>query len=64
VKDDLSSTEKQIEECKSKKTELISSASKDNQHVHQLIDLALLQNGLLRGESLNNFIRRSVDMIK
>lgn len=64
VKDDLSSTEKQIEECKSKKTELISSASKDNQYVHQLIDLALLQNGLLRGESLNNFIRRSVDMIK
>ncbi len=31
--------------------------------VSQLIDLALLQNGLLRGEALTKFIKRSVDLI-
>ena len=37
---------------------------KQNPVVAQLIDLALLQNGLLRGEALSKFIRRSVDLIK
>ena len=37
---------------------------KQNPIVPQLIDLALLQNGLLRGEALSKFIRRSVDLIK
>ena len=31
--------------------------------VSQLIDLALLQNGLLRGEALNNFVKRSIELI-
>ena len=31
--------------------------------VSQLIDLALLQNGLLKGEALNNFVKRSIDLI-
>lgn len=30
--------------------------------VKQLIDLSLLSNGLLKGEALNNFIRRSYDL--
>jgi len=30
---------------------------------HQLIDLALLQNGMLKGEALNNFVKRSIDLI-
>ncbi len=63
-KDELSKTEKDIEEQKGKKTAVIASFAKDNKVVHQLIDLALLQNGLLKGEALNNFIHRSVDMIK
>lgn len=29
----------------------------------QLIDLALLQNGMLKGEALNNFVKRSIDLI-
>ena len=37
---------------------------KQNPIVPQLIDLALLQNGLLRGEALSKFINRSVDLIK
>ena len=63
-KDDLSNTEKQIEEQRNKKTTVIGNYAKDNAVVHQLIDLALLQNGLLKGEALNNFVRRSVDLIK
>lgn len=34
-----------------------------NKVVRQLIDLALLQNGMLRGEALNSFINRSIDLI-
>ena len=37
---------------------------KSNPVVAQLIDLALLQNGLLKGEALSKFINRSVDLIK
>ena len=38
-------------------------AEKQKQLVHQLTDLALLSNGLLKGEALTQFIKRSVKMI-
>ncbi len=41
-----------------------SDETKQKQLVHQLTDLALLSNGLLKGEALTNFIKRSVDIIK
>ena len=63
VKDDLSTTEKKIEEEKGKKTSIIAESAKDNAVVHQLIDLALLQNGMLRGESLARFVKRSIELI-
>lgn len=31
--------------------------------VHQLTDLALLANGLLKGEALTQFVKRSIEMI-
>ncbi|MCH5177863.1 MAG: molecular chaperone HtpG [Prevotellaceae bacterium] len=62
-KDDLSATEKEMEEQKQKKTAVMGEYAADNKVVHQLIDLALLQNGLLRGEALNNFVRRSIELI-
>ncbi|MBP9990084.1 MAG: molecular chaperone HtpG [Bacteroidales bacterium] len=37
---------------------------KQKQLVHQLTDLALLSNGLLKGEALTEFIKRSVAIIK
>ena len=40
-----------------------SDADKQKQLIHQLTDLALLSNGLLKGEALTNFIKRSVGMI-
>lgn len=63
-KDDVQNTEKAINEQKTKKTEVIAEYAKNNQIVHQLIDLALLQNGMLKGEALDNFLKRSVDLIK
>ena len=63
VKDDLSATEKKIEEEKGKKTSIIAESAKDNAVVHQLIYLALLQNGMLRGESLARFVKRSIELI-
>ncbi|WP_314672424.1 molecular chaperone HtpG [Segatella salivae] len=63
-KDDLQNTEKAIDEQKNKQTEVIESYAKGNNVVHQLIDLALLQNGMLKGKALDEFLKRSVDMIK
>ncbi len=62
-KDDLANTEKEINAQKQKKTDTIAEYAKGNKIVHQLIDLALLQNGLLRGEALNKFVRRSIELI-
>ena len=62
-KDDVSNTEKSISEQKDKKSSLIADYAKDNKVVHQLIDLALLQNAMLKGAALNEFLKRSVDMI-
>ena len=43
---------------------MIADYAKGNSVVHQLIDLALLQNGMLKGEALDKFLKRSVDLIK
>ena len=63
-KDDVHNTEKAISDEKAKRNEIISGYAKNNNIVHQLIDLALLQNGMLKGASLDAFLNRSVDMIK
>jgi len=62
-KDDLSDTRKKVEEQEEKRNGVIADCAKDNQIVHQLIDLALLQNGMLKGAALNAFLKRSVDLI-
>ena len=63
-KDDKAQTEKAIEEQRNKKKQLLSDYGRQDSLVHQLIDLALLQNGLLRGEGLDRFLRRSIELIK
>jgi molecular chaperone HtpG len=63
-KDDKTNTEKAIQEQKDKKQEVLSGFAAKNDFVHQLIDLALLQNGMLKGEALDEFLKRSVDLIK
>lgn len=63
-KDDVKNTEKSIEELRTKKNGIIASYANNNKIVHQLIDLALLQNGMLKGAALDSFLKRSVDLIK
>ena len=63
-KDDKQNTQKAIDEQKSKKQQLIADYAKTDDVVHQLIDLALLQNGMLKGEALDRFLKRSIDLIK
>ena len=64
LKDDKANTQKAIDEQKEKKEQLINEYAKGNKIVHQLIDLALLQNGMLKGEALDLFLKRSVELIK
>ena len=63
-KDDIKNTEHSIQEQRTKRTDIIAAYAKGNKVVHQLIDLALLQNGMLKGAALDSFLKRSVDMIK
>ena len=63
-KDDLEHTEKAVNEQRDKKNKILCDYAKDNKIVHQLIDLALLQNGMLKGKALDEFLKRSVEMIK
>ena len=53
-----------LQEQKDKKQAVIADYAKDNSIVHQLIDLALLQNGMLKGEALDKFLKRSIELIK
>jgi len=50
-------------EIDGKDKEAVEKYAGENSSIRQLIDLALLSNGMLKGEALNNFIRRSTDMI-
>ena len=63
-KDDVHNTEKAIKDEKAKRDEIVANYAKDNSIIHQLIDLALLQNGMLKGAALEAFLKRSVDLIK
>ncbi len=62
-KDDKAATQKAIDEQKDKKQQLIADYASHNDVVHQLIDLALLQNGMLKGAALDAFLKRSIELI-
>lgn len=63
-KAELKATEQSIVEQKTKKKEVLKDFSEKNEIVHQLIDLALLQNNMLKGAELDRFIKRSIGLIK
>lgn len=63
-KDDVTNTQKAIDDERGKKRNVLADYAKDNSIVHQLIDLALLQNGMLKGEALDKFLKRSIELIK
>lgn len=62
-KDELKASEKKAEELRAKKEAVIAGYAKGQDVVKQLIDIALLGNGLLKGEALNGFLKRSVDLL-
>ncbi|MBQ3752566.1 MAG: molecular chaperone HtpG [Prevotella sp.] len=63
-RDQKAEAEKAVQAEKDKKQAVLADYAKGNSIVHQLIDLALLQNGMLKGEALDRFLKRSVDLIK
>ena len=63
-KDDMQNTQKTVSELQDKKKAIVAAYAKGNDIVHQLIDLALLQNGMLQGAELDKFLKRSISLIK
>ena len=53
-----------LDTVKDKEKDSIAEVAKENPVISQLIDLALLQNGMLKGASLDAFLKRSVKLIK
>ena len=63
-KDSVKQTEEAINNERTKRNNILSAYAKTNDVIHQLIDLALLQNGMLKGAALNAFLKRSISLIK
>lgn len=62
-KEELANVETQLDEQRKEKENILTAYAAGNKTVQQLVDLALLQNNMLKGESLTNFIKRSIDLI-
>ncbi len=63
-KDEVNELDKKWEDLKKQKENIWAEYASKNKIVRQLIDLALLQNGMLKGASLNDFVKRSLELIK
>ena len=63
-KDELFGIEKEITAAKSEKEGILAEYAADDKTVKQLIDITLLQNNMLSGEALNNFVKRSIELMK
>ena len=59
----LDSLRKDVDSLKAKERDSITQYAKDDRTLRQLIDLALLESGMLRGEALAAFIQRSEQML-
>jgi molecular chaperone HtpG len=64
TKDKKEELTKKIEELTSVKTEKLNAFGKENKLAKQLVDLALLANNMLKGEDLNKFVTRSIELIE
>lgn len=61
--DELNELDKRLTTLKQQKETILKEFASKNKVIRQLIDLALLQNGMLKGEALNNFLKRSIELI-
>ena len=62
-KQELTDNEKKAADIRKQEADIISEYADKQEKVKQLVDIALLGNGMLKGEALNNFLRRSVDLL-
>ena len=63
-KDELAEVERKLTEAKSNKEAILAEYAVNDKHISQLIDITLLQNNMLTGEALNNFVKRSIELMK
>jgi molecular chaperone HtpG len=64
IKEKSEELEKAISALKDTRNEKLSGFGKENKLTKQLVDLALLANGMLKGEDLDKFVKRSFELIK
>ena len=62
-KEDMTNTNHKLDELREQRNQVLAEYAGTNKTVSQLIDLALLGNGMLKGEALSQFIKRSVELI-
>lgn len=60
----LANKEKDAEEARKSENDIITKYATEVPAISQLIDIALLSNNLLKGEQLDKFIKRSIDLLK
>jgi molecular chaperone HtpG len=63
-KEKLDDLNKEVSGLEEKKREKLTAFGKDNKLAKQMVDLALLANGMLKGADLDKFVKRSVELIK
>ena len=63
-KDELAEVERKLTEAQSNKEAILAEYAANDKHISQLIDITLLQNNMLTGEALNNFVKRSIELMK
>ena len=59
----IKSLEEAVKQLRDEETALLSTYASSQSTIKQLVDLALLSNGLLKGEELNSFINRSIALL-
>ena len=61
MRDDLSA---KVRSLRDERDSRLREIGGENSRVKQIIDLALLSNGMLKGKNLTSFIRRSIELIE
>ena len=62
--EEIKTIDKKVGELRDKKKAIYADFASGQNHVKQLIDLALLANNMLKGKDLADFVKRSVDLLK
>jgi len=62
-KDRIAELDKKISEFQKKSDDVLDKFGKENKIVRQLVDIALLSNNMLKGEDLNRFVKRSIELL-